>query len=352
MSKHTILIVDDEQGPRETLKAVLASLYNVLTADSAQAALELFKEHKPSLVITDVRMPGRDGIQLASDLRKLDSSLAIIVFTGHGDLETARSSMQVGVNDFLQKPASLNIIRQVVARNLEDALQRRDEALKRKKDEKLAAITTTSGTFIHDLNNPLSAILMGVDFLTEALQQPTIDLPSVNRVLGLIRQNGLKCSTLIKYWQQMSREITVTKQTFDLLGLLLEVCNSIPKPSGVLVKLPETSLSCWADRFQMGRVLTNLISNAFQAVGEKGQIHVSIESAPKATLIHIRDNGPGIPPEIKAKLFQPYQTSKGENGNGLGLFLSQKIVVAHGGTITCETEPNKGTVFTITLPTK
>jgi len=151
LTKPRALLVDDEPGPCETVRMLLSGAYQVHAANSAQSALNVYSDFKPDVVITDLRMPGKDGIELARELRERDSAVAIILFTAHGDVEVAREGMHIGINDFLQKPSSVEEIRTAVAKCVVQTEERRATHETHRRHEKLAAIGTASNEFVHDL---------------------------------------------------------------------------------------------------------------------------------------------------------------------------------------------------------
>ncbi|HYG34025.1 MAG TPA: ATP-binding protein, partial [Clostridia bacterium] len=99
------------------------------------------------------------------------------------------------------------------------------------------------------------------------------------------------------------------------------------------------------------QALLNLVINAMQAVEKAGRIEVCLSQASETMLVEVRDTGPGVPPEKTASIFDPYFTTKPE-GNGLGLWIAQQIVTAHGGTLKAANVPSGGAVFTLSLPIK
>src|SRR6059036_583713 len=124
-----ILVIDDEMGPRESLRMLLKPDYSVHTADCVEAGLKLLKEKQPDTVVMDIRMPGVTGIEGLRKIREIDPYLSVIMFTGFGALETAQEALRLGANDYINKPFDAVQMREVIGRNVERTrLQRQSEA--------------------------------------------------------------------------------------------------------------------------------------------------------------------------------------------------------------------------------
>src|SRR5213083_3678649 len=114
-----ILVIDDEMGPRESLRMLLKPNYQVHTADCVEAGIKLLKEKQPDAVITDIRMPGASGIDGLRRIREIDPHVAVIMLTGFGALETAKEALRLGANDYISKPFDAGEMRDVIERNVE-----------------------------------------------------------------------------------------------------------------------------------------------------------------------------------------------------------------------------------------
>src|SRR3981189_1279050 len=123
-----ILVIDDEMGPRESLRMLLKPDYNVHTADCVEAGIKLLKEKQPDTTVMDIRMPGMTGIEGLRKIREIDPHLSVIMLTGFGALETAKEALRLGANDYISKPSDAHERREVMGRNVEPPrLQRASE---------------------------------------------------------------------------------------------------------------------------------------------------------------------------------------------------------------------------------
>src|SRR4051795_6775451 len=114
-----ILVIDDEMGPRESLRMLLKTDYDVHTADCVEAGIKLLKEKNPDTIVMDIRMPGVSGIEGLRQIREIDPHLSVIMLTGFGALDTAKEALRLGANDYISKPFDAREMREVIGRNVE-----------------------------------------------------------------------------------------------------------------------------------------------------------------------------------------------------------------------------------------
>src|SRR5947199_9352034 len=114
-----VVIIDDEMGPRESLRMLLKPNYQVHTAENVEAGLQLVREQHPDVVISDIRMPGTSGIDGLRKIREIDPHVAVIMLTGFGALDTAKEALRLGSNDYISKPFDAHEMQQVINRNVE-----------------------------------------------------------------------------------------------------------------------------------------------------------------------------------------------------------------------------------------
>lgn len=217
---------------------------------------------------------------------------------------------------------------------------------------RLANIGLAVSKINHDLRNMLASAQLVSDRLT-VVDDPTVQRFAPRLMRALDRAIAL-CSETLKYGR--TSELPPKPARFALLPLLREVREGLGVdehgPPCLVLKVP-ADLEVWADRDQLYRVLTNLTRNAIEALKNgalaNGLIEIEAARNGESIAIFVRDNGPGLPPKIKADLFKPFQSGSGANGTGLGLAISAELVRAHGGDIVLE-EVRAGTSFLITLP--
>ena len=179
-----VLIIDDERGPRESLRFLLKNNYDVCCTDCVDAGVAELKKQPFDLVIMDIRMPGKNGIVGLGELRKIDEQVSIVLLTGYGALETAQQALRLGATDYMNKPFDTNEMQQLVARYVSRTQTERKRAkmlvelrsLNQRlwndlaSKERLASMGQSSAEFAHDLRNPLTIVTGYVDLLSKQIE--------------------------------------------------------------------------------------------------------------------------------------------------------------------------------------
>jgi signal transduction histidine kinase len=370
-----VLVIDDEMGPRESLRMLLKPIYQVHTANSVEIGLKLLSEKKPDAIVMDIRMPGMTGIEGLRRIRQIDPHLSVIMLTGFGALETAKEALRLGANDYISKPFDAREMREVISRNVERTrLHRTSESAAGEikelnnrllqelaQKERLASLGQASAEFVHDIGNPLTIVWGYVQLLAKKLEEsePTDDPNAVssNKELEIIEQNVRLCRDLLTMWQSYGSVEATPHKLISISDIVREVVagvGAMAKETPVELKCDVTEDPCslMGDGVQITRAIQNVIINAIQASGDrKGTVEVSCIRKDFYVDVRIADTGQGISPEQIARIFDPYFTTKqGKSGTGLGLFITRKVVDDHNGSIKVDSTPGIGTTITIRLP--
>ncbi len=370
-----VLVIDDEMGPRESLRMLLKPSYQVHTADSVERGLQLLSEKKPDAIVMDIRMPGMTGIEGLRRIRQIDPHLSVIMLTGFGALETAKEALRLGANDYISKPFDAREMRDVISRNVERTrLHRTSESAASEikelnnrllqelaQKERLASLGQASAEFVHDIGNPLTILWGYVQLLAKKLEESgTADDSNAggsNKEIEIIEQNVRLCRDLLTMWQSYGSSDAAPHQPVSISEIVTEVVNSVgamAKETGVALKWDVTEKACrvTGDGVQITRAIQNVIINAIQASAEKkGAVEVSCIRKDFYVDVRIADTGHGIQPDQVSKIFDPYFTTKqGKSGTGLGLYITKKVVEDHSGSIKVDSTPGVGTTITIRLP--
>src|ERR1041384_6623961 len=215
-----VLVIDDEVGPRESLRMRLKPSYQVHTADSVERGLQLLTEKKPDAIVMDIRMPGMTGIEGLRRIRQIDPHLSVIMLTGFGALETAKEALRLGANDYISKPFDAREMRDVIGRNVERTRVHRtrvnaaeeNKELKNRllkelaQKERLASLGQASAEFVHDISNPLTIVWGYVQLLAKKLEHGEKENGTTSggtsaKELHIIEQNVRLCRELLTMWQ-------------------------------------------------------------------------------------------------------------------------------------------------------
>jgi signal transduction histidine kinase len=371
-----VLVIDDEMGPRESLRMLLKPSYQVHTADSVEKGLQLLIDKKPDAIVMDIRMPGMTGIEGLRKIRQIDPYLSVIMLTGFGALETAKEALRLGANDYISKPFDAREMREVISRNVErtrlhrtsenaaDEIKELNNRLLQElaQKERLASLGQASAEFVHDIGNPLTIVWGYVQLLAKKLEDSENgDNPKPagsNKELEIIEQNVRLCRDLLTMWQSYGSVEAAPHKAISISEIVREVVESVgamARETPVEIKCEVTDDPCtlMGEKVQITRAIQNVIINAIQASADKQGCIVSVDCIRKDFYVDVRvaDTGSGIKPEQIAKIFDPYFTTKqSKSGTGLGLYITKKVIEDHNGSIKVDSTPDVGTTFTIRLP--
>ena len=207
-------------------------------------------------------------------------------------------------------------------------------------------------SFLHDLRNPLAAIHGGAEMLVRS----RLSQPQVHRIARNMCCAALRIRELVELCLERGRHRTRNVEVADLRAVVGAAVDRIAVSAEfqavrVVQEVPER-LRIAMDRNRILRALVNLLVNALEVMPQGGTIHVSaVSEGRRSVLIRVRDTGPGISPEIRERLFQPFATAGKADGLGLGLALSRQAAIDHGGEIWAES-PRRGACLVIRLPRK
>jgi signal transduction histidine kinase len=397
--KFTLLVVDDEEGPRQSLRMVFRNEFNVHTVDNGDKALAFARENTVHVAILDIRMSGSTGIEVLQNLKQIDSRIEVIMLTAYETLETARQALRLGACDYLSKPFDLSTIRQAAARALHlrkisDTLANTTERLQelnlRLSDialrEEMARTTNEIyAGVIHDINNPLTVIAGYVQLLEERLKNVAFlhgnDLDKVRSSLDYISRQVGTCTAIASRYLRFihnqeapGRQLPINQVLVDLQSLLK--AHPEVRFNRLCTKPLDIDAIPHIDGTDLIQILLNLSINAFQSTDHKQTVWIvadTLDRAPEFATsldsqtellvgrdtfrhpgavisISVLDQGAGIAPEVLPRMFEPYFTTKAERGTGLGLAIVSRLVQTHGALLHLKTRVGEGTTATLYLP--
>ncbi len=368
--KWNILLVDDEEDIREVLSMTLTDIgYQVFDAQNGKEALRIFKEINPPIVLTDIKMPGIDGIELLQKIKRENPDTEVIMITGHGDMDLAIKSLQHDAIDFITKPinvAALDIaLKRVhdkitVNRKLKEYTENLELLVREKIElqDHLSSLGLMIGSISHDIKGLLTSLNGGVYLMDSGFKKEDNDqildgLETVKSISSRIRKMILD---VLFY----AKERELEKETIDVLGFADSVVNIIKskiqnRPIAFDTDFNEAPQRFRVDPDSLCSALINILDNALDACLEdeskdRHQITFAIKKDKEHTIIKIRDDGIGMDDDTKENIFELFFSSKGGKGTGFGLFISSNIIKQHGGTINVNSVQGKGSVFIIKIP--
>jgi len=403
-----VLVVDDEAIVRTIFSSFLEEKYLCDTASSCDEALVLMAQNIYALVMSDIQMPGRNGVELLREIRARYPDTAVIMVSGIDRPQRIRDALQLGAVDYLTKPCELDVLGFSVERALERRdlmltarsyradLERQNLELAARKaqlerlqaqivhSEKMAGLGQLAAGVAHELNNPAGFIYGNMDLIRgylgrlelvlsiyERVKLPAVEaeelaltkkeigyeslLPDLRSMIADCVEGAERIRDVVKNLRLFSR---LDDGEFKRIDLHENIDSTIRLLSGyygsgrvrLVREYGELPLvNCYAG--QLNQVWTNLLVNAAQATRNGGEVKISSRVEGESAVIAISDTGCGIEPDHLRRIFDPFFTTKpvGE-GTGLGLSISYGIIEKHGGTIEAESVPGAGTTFRVSIP--
>ncbi len=358
-SKVKFLLVDDVADNLAALSAVLArDEVELLTATSGPVALELLLVHDVALALFDVQMPEMNGFELAELVRGTERTkhVPIIFVTGGVDDQHRQfKGYEAGAVDFLLKPIEPHVLRSKaeVFFQLEKQKQQLAQELEAR-TQTLRLNEMFTAVLGHDLRNPLNAILLGA----ESVQRRSTD-EAVKKSAALMQASGRRMMRMIQALLDLARArlgggIAIAPQPTDLGPLVERVVQEHREthPGQRIEVLAEGTLRGEWDSDRLAQVVANLVGNALKHGTPDEPVRLSLDGT-QADVVSLRVMNAGvIAPELLPVLFDPFRGSsqaRADDGLGLGLFIVQQLVHAHGGAVSIECSGGR-TTFLVQLP--
>jgi C4-dicarboxylate-specific signal transduction histidine kinase len=362
------------------LRLSLRDDYELVEAVDGEQAVTLATQYLPDVILCDMMMPEKDGLQVCREVRSLRSTRAIpfLMLTARADDETKLTALNAGASDYLSKPFStaelrLRIKNLVDAHRLQKALAWQNQKLEATLDqlqetetqlvqaEKLASLGRLSAGIIHEINNPLNFAKTGLHMLaSHGRELPATLRPEFQETIQDIGDGLDRVVTIVSdlrtFTHPGSAEDDVeiapaiaTAARFLAAEMRDEIRFESEIPDGLTVR---------ANRNRLIQVFVNLLQNSVDAVrarkyppGESAIIRAWTTQTASLRRVHFRDNGTGIPAEVVSRIFDPFFTTKDVGrGTGLGLSICHRIVADCGGRITVRSEPGQFSEFTLEFP--
>jgi two-component system, sensor histidine kinase and response regulator len=395
----TLLIVDDEEGPRLSLQVVFKEEFDILLASDGPSAIELAQKHRIDVAILDIRMSGMSGIEVLERLKYVDPGIEVVMMTAFETTDTMRQAMRLRACDYINKPFDLATIRSAVGgamqrRSLQSEIHSNAEKLQDlmgelQNQKVLEQMSQTRGeiyaSIIHDINGPLTVISGFVQLLNQRIgnsnRLETEDLEFIKERLKTINRQVTNCIAISRrylgFLRRQSGDV-IKVSVNDLLADLTHLVNVHPSRAHhqVTIRPLTQDAAVRMNGTDILQVLLNLAVNGLQSSPQPHAVEVearllpqpldlraftdspgsrllnveSFDNAPPLVAISVRDDGPGIPEEILPKVFEPYFTTKtAQHGTGLGLSIVQRLIKEAKGALHLQTATGKGTSFTLYL---
>ncbi len=398
--RNTLLVVDDESGPRESLRIIFEDDYEVLMAENGPAAIEFAQTRRIDVAVLDIRMAGMSGIEVLERLKYVNPAIEVIMMTAFETTDTMRQAMRLRACDYLNKPFDVSTMRAAV----QNAMQRRtleteihtnaeklQELFAELQNQKIEEqMSQTRGeiyaSIIHDINGPLTVISGFIQLMSQRIGSSNRlemdDLEFIKDRLRTITRQVTNCIEISRRYLSFLRKQADETPRVGVNQLLTDLSHLVwVHPSRhqheFTVRPLVEDIAAQVNGTDVIQMLLNLTVNGFQCSPQAHSVEIeaqamkepldlrSFKDGPEDRLLNVegfdniaplvrfrvRDNGPGIPPEILPKVLEPYFTTKGpQRGTGLGLNIVQRLVRQAKGALHVNTRVGQGTTFTVYLP--
>lgn len=237
-----------------------------------------------------------------------------------------------------------------------DITSEREREMRLIMSERLAALGQMASGIAHEINNPLASIAGCSEGLLSRVRKEQYEATLFETYLNIIQEEVFRCKNITTAMLSFVRKTTYEKKDINLSEMVDKTLEIISfqgrlKYVEVIRRFPDQMVLIHGNEGELRQVLLAVITNALDAMNDKGSLTLETATRDAGAVIRITDTGPGIPADIRTKIFDPFFTTKSERGGtGLGLSIARKIVLNHNGTIDVASEPGTGTAFTITLP--
>ena len=374
MTGPRLLLVDDEDGVRRVLSVLLADFgYEVITAAGGEEALAILAasapQDLPAIVLSDIKMPGLDGLGFLKAVKERWPGLEVLMLTGHGDMELAIASLQLGAGDFLNKPVSdaaleVSLKRAEERRSMREALRLHTEHLEALvaqrtgeliESERFAAVGETAASLAHAIKN-LAGGLEGTMFVLEkALSQNRREYleEGWEMIKGDVARLKSLALGLLNLGKPREMEFAPCRPG-KILQEVYELFKARAQAAGIILEIED---SAGQEPFVLARegvheCLCNLTLNALEALEGRGKtgtvrllIFRKIEAQKPMLCYTVSDDGPGLPQEREGDAAPRFLSSK-EGGSGIGLFTTRKLAHEMGANLVFSSGPG-GTSATL-----
>jgi two-component system, sensor histidine kinase and response regulator len=352
--KASLLIVDDERGPAESLRMIFNRLYNVFTANGGLQALEILRSTPIDVVTLDLRMPAMSGVEVMEHIKAFDPDVEVIVVTGYSSLDSAIQGLRHGVFDYISKPFDVPQISDLVQRAV--ARRRANLRARRMKEDFLSNLS-------HELRTPLSAIIGYSTILTEELER-VLD-PDQRTALARIEANSNELLQLVEGVLLLNAidagGVDVKIDRFDAAECVRRSVEKVEaaasdKGLALRVHVAADDLVAVTDEDKFERILASLLDNAVKFT-PSGVVSVRIGHAEEtgALQVEIADTGLGMEPAEVERVLEGLAQGDSSprrrfRGLGIGLRIATRLTELLGGRLHVQSERGRGTQVTVTIP--
>ncbi|MFP4065173.1 MAG: ATP-binding protein [Bacteroidales bacterium] len=371
MSKLKLMIVDDEEGIRSGARRVLSNFsvgypfmdedftFEIYEAETGEKAIEMIDSMHIAIILLDNKLPGIDGIEVLEYIKKKEYDIAVMMITAYASFDLAIKATNYGAYNFVPKPfkpQELKTSVENITKNL--YLKRMTRTMKDAGEKQRFQFLSVLS---HELKSPINAIEGYLKLMQDKQAGEEIDnyREMIDRSLERIKGMRSLISDLPDLTRMESGEKTRNLRKMDIVEIAKSVIDSfepMATQKNIRIELDsDDNIYMNADKNEIEIILNNLVSNAVKYNKEDGKVFITMKQTGDQVVVEVEDTGIGMKEEDQQLLFQDFVRIKNTQtkfipGSGLGLSIAKKMVDLYKGDIQVESEPDKGTKFTVTFP--
>jgi len=371
--KNSLLLVDDEKSNLEVLLSILSSDYTIYITKSGSSAVEMAEKYLPDLILLDIIMPDMDGYDVLKILRSSSKTkhIPVIFITGLNSIEDEEKGLDLGAADFIHKPFSAKIVKSRVRIQIQ-IVNHVSSMLKMHKElEGMAAVAEAANRaksdFLaktsHEIRTPMNAIMGITEILIENENLPEDIEVGLDKIYNSCDMLLSIINDILDFSKIEAGKMDVVPIEYNVASIIndsvhLNIMRIEGKPIEFKLKVDENiPAKLFGDQLRIKQIFNNLLSNAFKYT-DTGEVNLSICFKEACLEFSVQDTGYGMTKEQLKKLYDEYSRFNQEHdggtskGTGLGMAITQRLIHLMCGEINVESEPGKGSIFTVRLPQK
>lgn len=355
-----ILIIDDEEIVLDSCLQILSGGdYEIRTAGNGILGVDLAEKFRPDVIFVDLKMPGISGFEVLEKIQEIDPTIVTIVITGFATIGSAVEAMQKGAFDFLPKPFTPDELRLITRRGIEKrklvletlALRREKELLR----EHFAAIVS------HELKSPLAAVQQYLYSLSNELSDQLTE-DQQHRFERIQTRIGDLMQLIHTWLRAITVDIESIKENFAPTSIPVVISkavesvdpHAIRKDIAIRTAVQDDIFPVLGDEGTLVEAVVNIVGNAVKYSPAGSHVQITAKNFDDEVAITIEDDGIGISSDDLPFIFEDFYTSRSdkqiEKGSGVGLALTKRIIEAHGGNVSVESELGEGSTFELRFP--
>ncbi len=398
MTKAKILYIDDEKINLSNFAASFKDEFEVITAISGNEGLEIFRaNHDIAVIVADQRMPGMSGVEMLTRIYEMDTDPIRIILTGYINPQDIILAINQGhIHQYINKPWNIDQVRSILCQAVDkyqltrenkrllkvlagknEALQaankqliadidlqarlerqNREAEIKMMSQAKMASLGQIATGIAHEINQPLTFIKIALESTARDVENQALNITELLEDINESQKQIRRITQIIDHLRTFGRNGSDERNPVNMpeaLDCALILFKQKIKAGGVELRITgaDNLPLVYANISKLEQVFTNLIQNSMDALEDVGNgcIDVDFQSRDQQLITRFTDNGQGMAPEVREKVFEPFfSTKETGRGTGLGLSIIYGIVSELNGVIDCESTPGQGCTFTITLP--